>query len=565
MLKKLIVLLFCIQTVYGQKDYPKNYFRNPLDIPIVLAGTFGELRNNHFHAGMDIKTKQREGLKVYASADGYVSRIKVALWGYGKVVYITHPNGFTTVYAHLQKFDDEIQDYVKKIQYQKQSYETGNIFPKEGELVVKKGQVIGYSGSTGGFIAPHLHFEIRDSATEKIINPMHFGLIPKDTIVPSILKLVAYPLNNRARINRSNRKIAIPFKRIRPGLYRANKISAFGEIGFAIKTSDQLNATYNRNGVYSIEMKVNGKRFFFHEVETFSFAESKYINLHIDYDYFAKYRNRLQRTFKVDKNRLSTYKDLINDGKINVVDTLDYNVSIIARDFVGNTSKVLIPINGVKSNPIFSKPTDSTKYKIEHQKFNKFQDKGVTVAFPKNTFYKDFYLDFLMDSDSVAHIHTPTLPLNRNFTLTFNTENYTEEQREKMYIANINNSKYPSYQRTVKKKNKFYTTTKALGKFKLLTDSIPPTIYKANFRNESSLNNKDFLKIRIEDKESGINEYQAFIDDEWVLMEYNLKRKELSYDFSDKKLAGNKHIFKLVVSDNVGNTKTYTSAFYRKP
>ena len=173
-MKNYIFLLFFLfgLAVFSQKNYPTDYFRSPLDIPISLAGTFGELRSNHFHAGMDIKTKRRNGLKVYATADGYVSRIKVALWGYGKVIYIRHPNGYTSVYANLSKFGEGIQEYVKNIQYTKESYETGNIYPKENEIIVKKGQIIGYSGSTGGFVAPHLHYEIRDTKTEHIINPM---------------------------------------------------------------------------------------------------------------------------------------------------------------------------------------------------------------------------------------------------------------------------------------------------------------------------------------------------------------------------------------------------------
>lgn len=564
-LKKLIPILLLAHIAFGQTRYPKNYFRNPLDVPIVLAGTFGELRSNHFHAGMDLKTKQREGLNVYAAADGYVSRIKVALWGYGKVIYITHPNGYTSVYAHLKKFGKGIESYVKNIQYQKESYETGNIFPKEGEIPIKKGQIIGFSGSTGGFVAPHLHFEIRDTKTEHIINPMHFGLVPKDTIVPSILKLMAYPIGSNSRINRSNKRTLLPLRRIKPGLYRTNKISAHGRIGFAINTSDQLNATYNRNGVYAIEMLVNGNRVYYHDVETFSFAESKYINLHIDYDYWKRYKSRVQKTFKEPKNKLSTYKKLVNDGVISINDTLDYTVTIKSRDFAGNVSKVIIPVSGAKNNPIFGKPIDSTRYKITHQNFNKFAQKGITVAFPKGTFYEDFYMDFVVNNDSTVQVHKPTLPLHRNYTLTFNVENYSEQEKAQMYIANIDNKRYPSYVNTIKKEKKFFTSTKSLGKFTLLKDSIEPRIYKPNFRKNGWLSNADYLKIRIEDKQSGIKEYKAFIDNEWILMEYNLKRKELFYDFSDKKLVGNKHIFKLVVLDNVGNTNVYSATFYRKP
>lgn len=564
-MKKLILLLFIVIFNKAYAQYPKGYFRSPLNIPIKLAGTFGELRSNHFHAGIDIKTKRTEGFNVYAAADGYVSRIKVSLWGYGKVIYITHPNGYTTVYAHLKKFGKGIEEYVKNIQYQKESYETGNIFPKKDEIPVKKGQIIGLSGSTGGYVAPHLHFEIRDSKTEHIINPMLFGFLPKDTINPSIFKLIAYPVGTTSRVNGSTERALLPLREIKNGVYRTNTVEAFGAIGFGINTTDQLNGASNRNGIYSLEMHVNGKRVYYQDFETFSFAESKYINLHIDYEYYAKYRSRVRKTFRNKKDKLSIYEDLINNGVLDVQPDMNYSVTIKASDFKGNTAKVIIPVKGVKSNVIFSKAIDSTNYKIEHEKFHKFSQKGVSIAFPKNTFYKDVYLDFKVDENGLASIHQPTIPLDRRYTLTFDATDYSDKEKKSLYIANLNNEKHPRYVRTVKKENKFYTTTKTLGNYQLLHDTVSPKIYRPNFKNGQWINHKSFLKIKIRDDESGINDYKAFIDGEWILMEYNLKRKELYYDFSDKKLVGNKHIFKIVVSDNVGNTNTYSATFYRKP
>ncbi|WP_243456781.1 M23 family metallopeptidase [Polaribacter batillariae] len=177
-MKQLFTLFLFIVTItcFSQKKYPKNYFRNPLEIPTIFAGTFGELRSNHFHSGVDIKTQGKEGLKIFAAADGYVSRIKVAQFGFGKALYITHSNGFTTVYAHLSKYAGEIEEYVKSIQYKKENYQTGNIFLKEGKFPVKKGELVAFSGDTGGSGGPHLHFEIRDTKTENIINPMFLAL-----------------------------------------------------------------------------------------------------------------------------------------------------------------------------------------------------------------------------------------------------------------------------------------------------------------------------------------------------------------------------------------------------
>ena len=559
----ILILLFASFTSSAQNKYPTNYFRSPLDISLHLSGTFGELRNNHFHAGVDIKTKRRTGFPVYATADGYVSRIKVAIWGYGKVIYISHPNGYTSVYAHLSKFGDGIQEYVKNIQYQKESYETGNIYPAENEITVKKGQVIAFTGRTGGFVAPHLHYEIRDTKTEHIINPLLFGLKIKDSIAPRIKRLIAYPIGEGSRINRSVKKQTLAIKKDSLNNYRTNRISASGSIGFGINVYDLLGKELNKNGVYSIEMKVNGKRHYYHDVETFSFAESKYINLLIDYPYFATYKNRIQKTFREKETKLSIYEDLVKDGFVDVKEGFSYKVEIIAKDFKGNRSSVKIPIIGVKSESILLQEKDTTNYKILKNKFQKFTEGGVTVAFPKNTFYKDIFIDFSVNG-KLATIHKPTIPLNKSFTITFDSTMYRKSEVNNIYIANINNKKYPYYQNTRKREDKLFTTTKTLGKYTLLIDNELPKIYNLNFKNNNWVSKLNYLTIKISDTQSGIKSYEAFIDDEWILMEYDVKKKKLSYNFSDKKLVGSKHIFKLVVSDNVGNTNTYNATFYRK-
>jgi len=550
-------------TSFAQNNYPSDYFRSPLDIPLRLAGTFGELRNNHFHAGIDIKTNRRIGLPVYATADGYISRIKVAIWGYGKVIYINHPNGFTSVYAHLNKFGDGIQEYVKSIQYEKKSYETGNIFLKENQIKVTKGQIIGYSGRTGGFVAPHLHYEIRNTKTEKIINPLLFGIKIQDSIAPKIKKLIAYPMGSDSRINRSLKNQSLSIKKDSLNNYIANRLSASGKIGFGVNVYDLLGKELNKNGIYSLEMKINGIRHYYHDVETFSFSESKFINLLIDYEYYSKYKSRIQKTFREKENKLSIYKGLIEEGGITINEGLNYQVEIIAKDFIGNSSSLKIPVVGLKSESILNQERDTTAYKIVKKEFQKFSKNGVTIAFPKNTFYKDLFLNFSVN-DRIATIHKPIIPLDKKFTITFDSIMYKRSEVNQIYIANMNNKKYPYYMDTRKKSDKIFTTTKTLGKYGLLIDNQIPKIYNSNFKDNDWMSRLRYLTIKISDSQSGIKSYEASIDNEWILMEYDVKKKKLSYDFRDKKLVGSKHIFKLVVSDNVGNTNTYKSSFYRK-
>jgi len=548
---------------YSQKKYPKDSYINPLDIPIVLSATFGELRSNHFHAGIDIKTQGKQGLNVFAVADGYVSRIKVQQYGYGKAIYITHSNGYTSVYGHLKNFADSIERYVKNIQYKKKNYQTGNIFPKKNQFKVKKGQVIAFSGDTGGSSGPHLHFEIRDTKTEHVINPMHFGITTPDTKAPTFNALHVYPLGYNARINKQHNSFKVPIKYMGKGIYKADRISASGIIGFGVNAFDKLNRAPNRNGIYSLEMLVNGKKYYYHDVATFSFAESKYLNLLIDYEYYKKYRSKVQRTYKTEANKLSIYKDLLNNGKINIIEGLNYNVEIIAKDFNGNKSTIKIPIVGKEINTLFQKQLDTTGYKIVAKKFQKFTKNNVTIAFPKNTFYEDVYIDFEVEK-GIAKIHNPTIPIDRTYTLTFNVSKYTEAQKEQMYIANVDYPKYPRYQNTRKRDSIFYTTTKTLGNYTLKSDKIKPNIKFLYFKDKQWISSLKTLKVKIIDIGSGIHNWRATLDGKWVLMEFNHKKGVLTYNFNDKKLVGSKHIFKIVVSDNVGNTTERSITFFKK-
>ena len=563
-MKPLFLLFIWVSFLsFSQEKYPKNYFQNPLDIPLELSGTFGELRSNHFHAGLDIKTQGKVGFKVFAVADGYISRIKVQQYGYGKTIYITHPNGYTSVYGHLSKFNTKIDAYVKRIQYKKENYETGNIFPKKEAFILKKGQIIAYSGDTGGSGGPHLHFEIRNTKSEHVINPMLFGISIPDSKLPTIQSLLGYPLSEDARINKQNNSHEISIKHMGNGKYIADRITASGTIGFGVHVFDRLDNAWNKNGIYSLEMLVNGKRHYYHDVSTFSFAESKYLNLLIDYSYYKRYKRRIQKTFKENKNELSIYKGLINNGKINIKSGFNYTIEIIAKDIIGNSSSLKIPVIGKKSNAVFKKQKDTTAYKIIADNFQKFKKENITIAFPKNTFYQDIYLDFKVDS-GVAKVHTPSIPLNKSYTLTFNVSKYTAQEKEQLYIVNTEYAKYPRYVNTRKKDTTFYTTTKTLGKYTLKMDTLKPDVKILYIDNKQWITSAKTLKVKVSDVDSGIKNWRATIDDSWILMQYNHKKGILTYNFSDKILVGSKHIFKLVLSDNVGNTTERSITFFKK-
>jgi len=569
-LKKLIVLLILCSNflVFGQASitmqntYPTDYFGSPLDIPLVLAGTFAELRPNHFHAGLDIKTEQREGLNVCASAGGYVSRIKISHWGYGKVIYITHPNGYTTVYGHLQKFNDRIEAYIKKQQYKNESFEV-QVYPSTSELPIKKGDIIALSGSTGGFIGPHLHFEIRDTSTEKTINPFHFGIVIKDSKRPTITGLVGYSLDSDSQINQANIPLQLSFKKLANGDLLADKINASGKIGFGVNAFDQLDNASNQNGLYSLELLVNGEKFHEFRASVLPFTEDKYINLLVDYERFEKNGQRIQKCFIEPSNKLSMYSPSVNKGYLTIEDKKSYNVEIIAKDFNGNTQKIAIPITGKNDPVLVRKALVETPYKINFAQFNQFSKDGITVAFPKNTFYEDLWLDFEV-KDSLVKVHYPNVPIHYNYTITFDVSKYSEDEKKQMYIAGINKNGRASYESTVKKDSIFYASTKKLGKFTLLADKDAPNIQLYNFKNDQWITNHETLKVKIFDYKSGINTYRAEINGQWILMEYDVETNLLTYDFNDKIFTDTKHELKVTVTDNVGNTNTLNAIFFRK-
>ncbi len=564
MYKKIVFLLFLSLSGFlnSQNKYPTDYFINPLDIPLVLSGTFGELRSNHFHAGIDIKTQQKEGLKVVAAGDGYVSRIKVSHWGYGKALYITHANGYTTVYGHLKKFSPSIEAYVKKRQYKKESF-TIQLYPKASELIVKQGQQVAYSGNSGSSGGPHLHFEIRDTKA-KPINPMLFGIKIPDHKKPIIKNAVVYAETDTSQVNKSNTSIDLVFKPQKNGDLLANRIYAYGKIGIGVNAIDKLDGAINNNGIYDLQMVLNGKKVFQYTVETFSFAESRYINSLIDYKRFAEKKQRIQKCFIEPSNRLSIYKNVIKKGFINIKDSLDYQIKITASDFEGNKTNLIIPIKGKKDTIIHYKKIKKTAYNFKSNQFNKISDSIVIATFPKGTFYNDLYFDYSY-KDGIVRMHNNTVPLHKNFTMSFDVSKYDSEEIKHLFIARKNKYGRLYYSTTKRNDNKLYTSSKSLGDYTLVSDVDKPKISPLNFKSKQWLTKHQTIKVKISDKGSGIKSYRGEIDGSWVLMEYKPKKGYLEYNFNDNKLTEkSEHTLKVKVTDNVNNSTTFTTTFFRK-
>ena len=560
---RLILSLFLSTTLFvnAQNNYPQDYFGSPLEVPLILAGNFGEMRSNHFHSGLDIKTQQREGLRVIAPADGFVSRIKVAHFGYGKALYITHPNGYTTVYGHLQNFSPEIEAYVKKQQYEQESFEV-EFFPNAGILPITKGSLIAYTGNTGGSGGPHLHFEIRDKE-ERPMNPMLFGFDIKDTTKPVISSLYAFPLDENATVNRANSKQKLRLIPLKTGGYNAESIEAFGNIGFGIETTDRQDLAANANGVFNIQTFLNGNQNFEVDFSVFSFDESGCLNQYIDYEHYTTKRERIQKLFKKN-NTLSMLKPFVNDGILNIKDSISSIYKIRVSDFKNNEAFVSINIKGSKPTTSNPQKPKTTPYYITANQFTNLKSGNVSVDFYPDTFFEDFYMDFDVKNDTLI-LHKDIVPARKNFNINYDISNYKDVDKEKLFIARLVGYKnYPVYSFTKRNGSILSTSTKTLGTYALTTDMVAPTISALNFKDGQWLSNFRFLKIKIDDALSGISNYRATINDKWILMEYDYKTKTLTYDFNDNTTIETKNNLKVIVTDNVGNSATFEALFYRK-
>lgn len=561
-MRKLLLLLLLSTSLYGQNQYPQDYFRSPLDITVVLAGTFAELRSNHFHSGLDIKTKQVEGLKVYGIADGYVSRIKIAHYGYGKALYVTHPNGYTSVYAHLQKFSPKIEAYIKKKQYEKESFEI-ELFPNIDEILIQKNDIIAFTGNTGSSGGPHLHFEIRDNQ-ERPINPMLFGIDVADTKKPIVSNVYAYPIGKNAHINGSSKKRKLRLIPQKNGNYKIEPIKAYGTIGFSIETIDRQNLAANKNGVYNIKTFYNGIQNFEIDFRRFSFSETKHLNRLIDYEHYKSKKQRLQKLFIEKNNPLSLYDNIIDNGYITIIDSTASVYKIKVSDFKDNTSVIDITIKGDNKLPNDLEPDLVTQDYILSSEENNLSGGNVSVNIPKHTFYDDFYIDFSVKNDTLT-LHKPTIPVKKYFTISYDISQYDKDDRNQLYIAElIGWNNFPSYSSTKRKGDILTSRTKDLGTYVLATDTDAPTIKPVNFKNGSWLSKYRFLKLKIADKTTGISNYRASVNGKWILMEYDYKKKILTHDFNDNVITDTKNNLKVIVTDNVGNSTTFEAIFYRK-
>lgn len=527
----------------------------PLEIPFSISGTFGEPRSSHFHLGIDIKTQGKEGLEVKSISSGSVSRIRISLGGYGKAIYIDHPNKTTSVYAHLKKFAPKIESYIKKFQYENETY-TIQKFPKKDKLLIEKGEVIGFSGNTGGSSGPHLHFEIREKKSQKPLNPLLYDLPVNDLVRPQLQKLFIFYTHENVILNRIQ---PILLERVNDSLYKTAMIETSGKIGIGIQMFDRQDYSYSRNGVYSTKVFVNGKIISHYKFDKLIINESKKLYQVIDYKNYTQKRLKIFKLFYKSGNKLNFMNTLVDQGIFKVELGKSYQIIIEIEDFSGNKSTIEAFIEGTENK---IKPVELRGRLIKTDREYSFTLKNKELFFPSKTFFNDVKIELFENKDQIE-IGPNLFPIANSFEIKFGFNEKDSLRSAQTFIAK-KMKKSLVYLPTKLEENKLIAKVNELGVYTLARDSVAPTVVPDNFKKNQWLSNYKSLNLKIDDDFSGIKKYRGTINGEWVLFEYEPKRKILTYDFFDKYSEKLKHNLELEVEDNVGNKKIYKTTFFRK-
>jgi murein DD-endopeptidase MepM/ murein hydrolase activator NlpD len=558
-------------SAYSQHLDPidQNYYAAPLKIPFFLAGNFAELRPNHFHAGIDIKTQGKTGLPVYAAADGYISEITVSPSGYGNVMYINHPNGTTTVYGHLESFVPKIEEYIRKIQYEKETFSIDQEIP-EGTFPVKKGEQIAKSGNSGSSGGPHLHFEIRRTKEQIILNPLLFNMPVKDKTKPVVQSLVIYPISEDATV--AGKLTPQRFETILVGgVYQIKTnptIQVYGKIGFGIQSVDLLDGSTNKCGIYSLKLSVDNELIYSFTMDDFPKEGSKYINSHMDYERAIRTGQRLYRTWLQPGNKLDIYDSVEKHGIYKATDEKLHQVKYEITDVYGNSTSLSFKIQSKEIKTVAVEPKGE---EFKYNRNNHIRNENLEFSIPEGALYDN--VDFLYKLkpalpnfySPVFQLHNAYVPLHFACPLRIKATNLPSELQSKAMLAQIDPASGKIYSATGKYVDGWVEgNIRVLGNYAIAVDKVAPKITSLSISAKKQLNGQNTIKFKVTDNLSGIESFRGTIDGKWVLFEYDQKNNLLSYTFDKSRFQFNKnHSLILEVTDFKGNTSTFKANFQK--
>ncbi len=565
---KLFFALFLVSPISvlaqytNTKNYPQGYFIYPVKSAIGLNANFGELRPNHWHMGLDCKTERRENVDLLAAADGYIAKVKVEPYGFGRAIYINHPNGYTTLYAHCNDFYPELEAYVKKQQYLKKSWKVfldsipANLFP------VKKGQFIAKSGNTGGSLGPHLHFEIRDTKSDKVLNPQLFGFSIADNVKPIINKVVVY--DRCQSVFEQTPRIISGSANMQPVNIKTEQIS------FAISATDAVSGNTNPNGIYQATVYDNGVALCGFQMDSISYDETRYLNAHIDYKMKANGGSYVQHISALPGYKNGVYKEFKNDGIINLMDGKLHAIKIEVKDAAGNTS--VVQFNVINKDVANTRCNDSINANA-YQRFlpkvaNYFQQPNIKFELPATALYDSLIFKYAVSNTTEANaysdihtVHTATVPVHNYYDLMIKPNKNTDAIANRLIIKQYLFGGKSEVYKAEKKGEWFVAKTRHFGKVVLLYDNAPPTITPIGIAQGANLSKAKGFSFAIKDNHDELKNFKAVLDGQWLLFS-NDKGKVFKHIFDDKTTTG-QHSLTVYVEDEAGNATTQTYTFTR--